>query len=85
MADGLRKDNNMQDGSSRCHLVTRLVMTAEVHALVHTLDHWFDILETLEELMRRRIETEAFVDSRTLFNSIVKNRTTAGRRLKIDV
>lgn len=85
MIDGLGKQNNVHYGSSRCRQVTRSVMAAEVHALVHAFDHRFIIRKTLEELMGRRIEIEAFVNSRTLFNTMSKNSTTTEQRLQITV
>lgn len=56
-----------------------------VYALVRAFDHGYGICETLEELMGRRIEIQAFVDSRTIFSSIAKNSATAERSSQTDV
>lgn len=85
MANGLGKDNIVHYESSRCYRVTRSVMAVEVHALVHEIDHGYVVCKTLDELMGRRIENEAFVDSRTFFNTIATNNTTAERILQIDL
>lgn len=70
-------------GFNRCHRLSRSIMAAEVHALVHAFDNGFVVQEVLEELLGRRVELEAFVDSRTLFNVIANNSCTAERRLQI--
>lgn len=85
LADERRKGNVVHYGSSRCHRVTRSVMAAEVHALVLAFDFGYIIRDATEQLLDRRIEMEAFVDSRTLFNVVAKNGSTTERRLQIDI
>lgn len=60
-------------------------MIAEVHALVWAFDHRYFVRQALEELLGRQVEMESFVDSRTLFNIIAKNNSTAQGRLQINV
>ena len=63
----------------------RSVMAAKVHALVLGFDYAYVIREAVEEPLGRRVEIEAYVDSRTLFNVIAKDSPTAERRFQIDV
>lgn len=75
----------MQYGLSRCHYVTRSAMAAEVHALIHAVDVVTLIGDALNELLGRTIALEAYVDSRSLFKVVTKNRNTAERRLQNDM
>lgn len=70
--------------SSRFHCVWRSVMAAELHEFVHAVDMEIFIKETLCELLKREIEMEAaYVASRTLFNVVMKNKSTAELQLEI--
>lgn len=75
----------MHYGLSGCHRVTRSVMAAEVHALIHAVDMGMIVQDALSTLFNCSIEVEAFVDCRTLFNVATRNSNTAERRLQNDV
>lgn len=85
MADKERCANNINYSSCRCHRVSRMVMAAEVHALIHAVEIGMLMKEILGELMNWEIKMEAYVESRTLFKVIAKNSSTAEHCLQIDV
>lgn len=85
MVDKPRGDNIFHYGFSPCHRLTRSMMTAKVHILVHTIDDVYDIKKMLEELLRPRVKIEPFVDSTTLFYVFAKSDNTAEKWLLIDV
>lgn len=72
-------------GSARCYRALRTVMSAEVHAFVHTFDTGFTIREALEKSLGRLVKDEAFVSGCMLFNFIDKNSSTAERKSQISV
>lgn len=53
-------------------------MAAYAYALVHGFDIGLVFLEAINELLGRRVELEAFVDSLVLFNVITKNSKKGG-------
>lgn len=85
MVDNLNRTNILHYGSSRYDRVSRSVIAAEVHTLVHAFDQAYMVHETPEELLGRQVPLWEFLDSPTLYNVIVKSREMAERRLPIDV
>ena len=77
--------NIVHYGSSRCKRTTRSVMAAEVHGLTFGWDNAFVVKAMLEEVLGTKIRIDVYVDSKTLFNVIVKYSTTMEKRLQIDV
>lgn len=72
-------------GSTRCHTVSPRVIAVEFHVLPHAFRISLVVRKALGKLLDRRIELEAFEDSRTLINVIANNSITAERGLQIDV
>lgn len=64
-------------GSSRCHRLTRSVMVAEVHALIHAVDVGILVQDPLSGIHGRTIKMGAFAARRNLFNIITKIINTA--------
>lgn len=80
MADESDCSNIVYYASSRCCCVSRSVMAAEVHALVHAVDMGMVAREALSELLHQHVEMEAYVDCRTLVNVA----TSKGTQLSVD-
>lgn len=85
LPDDTGRANELNYGSNRCKRIVRRVMAAEVHARVLGFDYIFIIQHLHEELLGRSIKVEAYTDSRTIINTVVKDGNTTDRRLKIDI
>lgn len=81
MAYDKRRANIVHYGSSRCGRVTRSVMVAETHAVIHAVDVGMLIRDVLKKLLGQSSEMEAYVYSGTLLDALTKNSKTAERRL----
>lgn len=77
MVDKDCRANVIHYGSSRCHRVTRSVLSSELHALVQGFDIAYVLQHLFAELMDRRLEIEAYVDSRSVFDVVAKQGKTA--------
>lgn len=77
--------NILHFGSTRCKRIARSVMAAELLALVHGFDHAFLVKHCMSEILGREIPLDAFIDSRTVFNTVAKTAPTLEKRLLIDV
>ena len=60
-------------------------MAAELHALIYGFDNAYMVQDIVSETLGRKIEIDAYVDSRTVFNVVAKNSATLEKRLQIDV
>ena len=78
------KANLVNWGSSACQRVVRLVMAAELLALVYGFDCAFVVQSALEDIYGYAIPIHVFVDSRTVFNLIAKDANSLEKRLQID-
>ena len=85
LADGSNNANILHYGSSRCKRITRSVMAAEVHGLIHGFDAAYVTRHMMEEILGKEIPMDIFVDSRTLFNIVAKDASPSEKRLKIDI
>jgi ribonuclease HI len=85
LADGEGRANILHWFSPKSKRVTRSVAAAELHALVHGLDVAFLLAHTLHSILQKQIEICAYTDSRILFNSVTGFRSTAEKRLLIDL
>lgn len=73
LMDGKYRHAKIVHYKSRCgHQIARSVMAAEVHVLVSAFHHGYIVCKAPEELLRQRVEIEALVDIRTLFNVIAE-------------
>lgn len=61
------------------------MLAAEVHALVLAFDMAYVIQDMLHEILGRKIEIDAYVDSKTLFDVVAKDGNTSEKRLQIDI
>lgn len=85
LADGQGKANIIHYGSKKCRRITRSVMAAEILALVNGYDEAFIVKHTMEEILKRKIHLDVYIDSRTTFNCVAKHAPTLEKRLQIDV
>lgn len=85
MVDDYKKWDSIHYGSSRCKIVARSVIVAEIQSLVVGFCYAFSVKHFIEELIGRNIRLEAMVDSNTFFNVDEKDGQTAERRIQIDV
>ena len=85
LADKYGKCNVLHYASYKSRRVTRSVLGAEVYAFADAFDFAYVIKHDLEEILGQRVPLQMLTDSRSLFDVIVKNSTTAERRLMIDI
>jgi hypothetical protein len=85
LADDNNNANIVHFGSSKCKRVTRSVMAAELHGLVLGFDNAFSVREMVSEILGRKIPIDAYVDSKTVFDTVTKLGATLEKRLQIDV
>lgn len=85
LADEHKRAEVVRYGSPRCHNISRSVMAAELYAPFSAFDNDFFVWEALDELSGRRVEFEAFLDSRMLISVMEKNSSMAERKLQIGV
>lgn len=76
--------NIVHYGSLRSPRVTRSVMAAELIALVVGFDHAFWVRKMVSEILGRRAEIMAAVDSKTVFDTVMRLSSTLEKRLQID-
>lgn len=86
----LRADNDeitktIYFSKNRCKLVTRYVLTVEVHALILVFDTWLLILDMLQDILGINLYIESYFDSQNLFYVVQKDRKTTKKCLKIDI
>lgn len=60
-------------------------MAAEVQVLVLGFDYVFLVKDFVKEILGKALESEAFKDSRSVFNAIANNGKAIERHLPIDV
>lgn len=73
LTDEQKQANTAHYGSTRRHRVSWSVVAAAVDVLAHAFDIGFVFQEAINKLFGRRVELEAFADSRTLFNLVANN------------
>lgn len=83
MVDYIDDANMIHFVSRRCRGVRGSVMARELHELVLGFDHAFAIFDLLAKILGRKIEIEALVDSKTVFDVVAKNGRTQEKRLQI--
>jgi hypothetical protein len=84
LADDGGNANIVHYGSQRCKRVTRSVMAAELHALSYGFDQAFVAHHVAEEIFAKQIPLDAYIDSRTVFNTVTRCTGTLEKRLQID-
>lgn len=74
----------MHYGINLCRRVSRSVIAAEVQGHLLGFDYAFFSRKLLYEILRRKMDLEAYTDWKTLFNIVAKDEATKERRLQID-
>lgn len=64
--------------------MTHSFMAAEILALVQGYNEAFVIKHTLHEILGVEVPLDAYIDSRTIFNCVVKHTGTLEKRLQTD-
>ena len=72
-------------GSWKCHRVTRSVLGAEIYAFSHCLDFVLALAQYLSTILKRKVKTVMFTDSKCLFDTITKLSSVSEKRLLIDI
>jgi hypothetical protein len=85
LVDEQNRANIVHYGSQKCRRVVRSVMAAELHALVYGFDHAFMVKTISEEILGRVVHIDAYIDSRTVFNTVARLGSTLEKRLQIDI
>ena len=85
LVDDTGKCNILHYGSTKRKRVARSVMAAEKHALFSGFDNSYMVQDIVSEILGRKIEIDAYGDSRTVFNVVAKHSNTLEKRLQIDV
>lgn len=83
MVDININENIVHYGSTRCHQVTRSVLARELHTFVTVFDTTYVVGQVLGEILGRRMEIEAYVDSHLVFNVVTMQGKTAENRFLI--
>lgn len=78
-------ENIVHYSSRRCRKVTRIVMESKLYALILAFDHGFFISNLPHDSLGNTVNIEAMVDSRIVFNVVVKHGKKAENRLQIDI
>lgn len=84
MVDKRGRSNIVHYVPNKSKRVARSVLAAEMHGLSLGFDYAYTIKTLLEEILKRAVDMEALVGSKTLFNVIAKDAATTERRLQID-
>jgi hypothetical protein len=84
LADANNAANIVHYGSAKCRRVTRSVMAAELHGLVLGFDHAYVVQTIVSGIMGRDIALDAYIDSKTVFDTVTKLGPTLEKRLQID-
>lgn len=77
--------NILYYGSAKCRRVARSVMAAGLLAFVYAFDNDFVVRSMLEQILKKKVPIDAYLESRTVFNVVAKEGSTLEKRLQIDV
>lgn len=85
LAEKFGKCNILHYASYRIRRTNRSVLVTEVYAFADAFEFPYRMRHDLENLLGQRIPLQMFTDSKSLFDVIKKNSTTAERRLMTDI
>ena len=71
--------------SVKCKRVTRSVLAAELYAMSLGFDNAAVIKSTIQQILRRPIDLTIYIDSKSLYDCLVRLGTTHEKRLMIDI
>lgn len=85
IADATSKANIIHWTSIKCKRVTRSVLASELYAMAHGFDIGAAIKSTVEKLLDIDLPLIICIDSKSLYDCLVRLGTTQEKRLMIDV
>jgi Reverse transcriptase (RNA-dependent DNA polymerase) len=72
-------------GSVKCRRVTRSVLAAELYAMSLGFDNAVVIKSTIQRILNRLVDLTIYIDSKSLYDCLVRLGSTNEKRLMIDV
>jgi hypothetical protein len=72
-------------GSIKCRRVTRSVLAAELYAMSLGFDYATVIRSTIQQILGRLIELTIYIDSKSLYDCLVRLGSTTEKRLMVDI
>lgn len=85
LADDSNKANIIYWSSIKCKRVTRSVLASELYAMVHGFDAAAVIKSTVKKILKISLPLVACIDSKSLYDCLVKLGSTQEKRLMVDV
>ena len=85
LIDATGQANILHWTSIKCKRVTRSVLASELYAIAHGFDSSASIKPTIEKALGINLPLVLYIDSKSLYNCLVKLGTTQEKRLMIDV
>ena len=85
LADASGRANILHWSSTKCKRVTRSVLASELYAMAHGFDVSTVLKSTIDQILQTQVPLVICVDSKSLYDCLVKLGTTQEKRLMIDV
>lgn len=85
LADAKNRANIIHWSSIKCKRVTRSVLASELYAMAHGFDAGAVIKSTVEKILNTPLPLVACIDSKSLYECLVKLGSTQEKRLMIDL
>lgn len=85
LADASNKANIIYWSSKKCKRVTRSILASELYAMVYRFDSGAVIKMTVKKILSINLPIIICIDSKSLYNCLVKLSSTQKKRLMIDV
>lgn len=85
LADEFDNCNVIHWSSVKCKRITRSVIASELYAMNHGFDTACVIKHSLDKILREKVPLIICIDSRSLYECLVKLGTTREKRLMIDI
>ncbi|KHJ30736.1 hypothetical protein EV44_g3716 [Erysiphe necator] len=85
LIDKYNKANIIHWSSIKCKRVTKSVLASELYGMTHGFDAGGALKSTLEAILSRPIPLVLAIDSKSLYDCLVKLGTTKEKRLMVDI
>ena len=85
IVDNNKKANIIHWASVKCKRVTRSVLAAELYAMSLGFDNAVTIKSTIQQILNRPINLTIYIDSKSLYDCLVKLGSTTEKRLMVDI